>query len=512
MHDRFAFLSLRLSLFAALGLSAIACGTTVENGGSGGSGGAGGDPSTSSSSSSSTSSSQGGGSSGCVGGTPIPLPDGSDSGYVRCDDGTIHRAAAVACDPTINTAACDGTEMFKECTSDADCTAKPHGKCIHRDANFESPGPSCGCVYSCANDAECGADSVCVCQGVVENDVAWSRCSAVAKCATDADCASGECGITSFHDGCFQQIGLACRADTDACRVDADCMAGYACATLPYSAVGEAGTFNCETQNCAIGRPLLVAGAARTAPTSARADWILAEITPDTASLDPAVRSALAEAWTEIAALEHASVASFARFTLQLMALGAPPELLFAAQRAAADEVEHARVGYALASRYADRPIGPSKLDLTGVPLDTDPRVVLASLIEEACVGETIGAAEALALAGLVRDPALREVHARIAEDEQRHAELAWRTLRFLLAGADEDTRHFARATFDRAIEAASAEPSLRRAVVAEDVGLLSSKQIGALRRQALRDVVRPCADALLAPAAAPVALADLHA
>ncbi|MDI3287210.1 ferritin-like domain-containing protein [Polyangium sp. 15x6] len=506
MHDRLAFLSLRLSIFAALGLSAIACGSTVDGGGEGGAG------SGASSSTSTSSSSSSGGSSGCVGGTPILLADGTDSGYIRCDDGTIHRAAAVACDPTIQAAACEGTEMYKDCTSDADCTAKPHGKCIHHDGNFEVPGPSCGCVYSCANDAECGADSVCVCQGVVENDVSWSRCSAIAKCATDADCASGECGITSFNDGCFQQIGLACRADTDTCRVDADCMAGSSCATLPYSTVGEAGTFNCETQNCAIGRPLLVAGAARTAPASNRVDWILAEITPDTETLDPAVRTALAEAWTEIAALEHASVASFARFTLQLMALGAPPELLFAAQQAAADEVEHARVGYALASRYADRPIGPSKLDLTGVPLDTDLRVVLGSLIEEACVGETIGAAEALALAGMVRDPVLGQVHARIAEDEQRHAELAWRTLRFLLAGADEDTRRFARAAFDRAIEAASADPSIRRAVVAEDVGLLSSKQLGALRRQALRDVVRPCADALLAPVAAPIVSADLNA
>ncbi|MDC0743154.1 ferritin-like domain-containing protein [Polyangium mundeleinium] len=508
MHDRLAFLSLRLSLFAALGLSAIACGSSVENGGSGGAGGSGG--SASSSSSSSQGGAGGGGFPGCAGGTPILLANGSDSGYVRCDDDTIHRAAVVACDPTINAPACEGTETNKSCTTDADCTDKPHGKCIHRDASGEDPNTSCGCAYACANDAECGADSVCVCDGVVDNGVAWSRCSVSATCKVDADCPSGECGITSFFDGCYPQVGLACRSDADACRVDADCMGGAACVTIPWNSTP--GTFTCETDSCAIGRPLLVAGAARTAPASARVDWILAEITPDTASLDPAVRSALAEAWTEIAALEHASVASFARFTLQLMALGAPPELLFAAQQAAADEVEHARVGYALASRYADRPIGPSKLDLTGVPLDTDPRVVLASLIEEACVGETIGAAEALALAGIVRDPVLREVHARIAEDEQRHAELAWRTLRFLLAGADEDTRRFARATFDRAIEAASAEPSLRRAVVAEDVGLLSSKQIGALRRQALRDVVRPCADALLAPAVAPVALADLHA
>jgi rubrerythrin len=64
----------------------------------------------------------------------------------------------------------------------------------------------------------------------------------------------------------------------------------------------------------------------------------------------------------------------------------------------------------------------------------SDPRAIVRSLVEEACVGETLGVAEALALADACVDPALSAVHRRIAADEQRHAELAWRTLGRLLA------------------------------------------------------------------------------
>ena len=48
----------------------------------------------------------------------------------------------------------------------------------------------------------------------------------------------------------------------------------------------------------------------------------------DEALLSESTRARLAREWAHIGALEHASVASFARFTLQLMALGAPADLL----------------------------------------------------------------------------------------------------------------------------------------------------------------------------------------
>jgi hypothetical protein len=67
-----------------------------------------------------------------------------------------------------------------------------------------------------------------------------------------------------------------------------------------------------------------------------------------------------------MALLEHASVASFARFSLQLMAAGAPASLVEAAHRAALDEIEHARLTFRLASRYEGRALGPGPLPVDG--------------------------------------------------------------------------------------------------------------------------------------------------
>jgi len=499
MHRNTGFLSLRLSLFAALGLAA--CGPDIEtatsNGGQGGAG-AGSQTSTGTQSSSGTG---GASSAGCAGGVPIiVVPDGPESGYIKCADGTIHREEARDCDPTITAQACVGDEPFKSCMTDADCIDKPHGKCIHSGPAFENPEASCGCAYSCTNDAECGEDAVCVCPGIVETGVTWPKCVSTLACKTDADCASGECGITSYNDGCFQQVGLQCRAAGDVCRVDADC-AGVPgspfCVVSPFSV--PAGQFSCQGSSCAIGRPLLVAGAPRTAPSTGREDWASEEHRPALEGLEPEVREALAATWMEIAALEHASVASFARFSLQLLSIGAPADLLLLSQQAAADEVEHARIAYGLASHYAGERVGPAPLDLSGVRVETDARAILASLIEEACVGETIGAAEALSLSQAVADPVLRAVHARIARDEQRHAELAWRTLGFMLGSASPELVAFARGVFARAMEGASGDVTLPRSVVAPEQGLLSASEIASLRRQVMRDVVKPCAEAMFA-------------
>src|SRR5690606_30816180 len=81
---------------------------------------------------------------------------------------------------------------------------------------------------------------------------------------------------------------------------------------------------------CGEGRPLLIDGRARTAEPCVRDDWAEpgAGPRPHVEALSPAQRRLLADRWTRAALGEHASVASFARFVLDLAALGAPPELL----------------------------------------------------------------------------------------------------------------------------------------------------------------------------------------
>ena len=220
-----------------------------------------------------------------------------------------------------------------------------------------APATVCGCTYPCVDDAECGAGNVCVCGGVVTNYLhPWAMC-APATCTTTAGCASSQCGVVYVEGACgFGQPALACRNDADSCRVDTDCaMPSPYCAINPSTPA----TWSCwGPPPCGIGRPLLAGGRARTARAAARDDWAAGDAGVDTGDLDAPTRAALGRHWTAVAALEHASVASFARFTLHLLVLGAPPSLVAEAQRAGLDEVEHAtpaRAGAAHGSRARPR-------------------------------------------------------------------------------------------------------------------------------------------------------------
>jgi hypothetical protein len=204
----------------------------------------------------------------------------------------------------------------------------------------------------------------------------------------------------------------------------------------------------------------------------------------------------LAAYWLDVAALEHASVASFARFTLDLLAVDAPARLVADAQRAALDEVEHARLAYGLASAYAGRPLGPGPLDVAGVAPCADAGDLLRSLVMEGCVGETVAVIEALAAADAATDPVLTAAYRRIAADEQRHAELAWRTLAWLLDGPARGLVSYASACFDGAMGAHAKVP--HRGAASPVHGVLGACALRAVRRAALSDVVAPSAAALL--------------
>jgi hypothetical protein len=110
------------------------------------------------------------------------------------------------------------------------------------------------------------------------------------------------------------------------------------------------------------GRPFIVDGVPRWASPKPRRDW-LAVLTPNIDGLSSEQREILASSWLADALDEHASVASFACFSMQLLALGAPPDLLRATQRATIDEIAHAEMCFGLASAYADRRLGPGVLD-----------------------------------------------------------------------------------------------------------------------------------------------------
>src|SRR6202042_477762 len=113
-----------------------------------------------------------------------------------------------------------------------------------------------------------------------------------------------------------------------------------------------------------------------------------------------------------------------------LLAAGAPADLVALAHSAALDEIQHARLCFALASAYAGEEIAPGPFPLgSEVRVGADLKSLAASTFAEGCVGETVAAVVASAQLAQATDPAVRAALAEIAADEARHAELAWRTV-----------------------------------------------------------------------------------
>ncbi|PCC74341.1 hypothetical protein SAMN02745121_04442 [Nannocystis exedens] len=399
------------------------------------------------------------------------------------------------CDPSFTFDACSPEDLASplsepRCQVDADCDEGAYGRCVAHDTGF---GSSCACDYSCRTDADCRSDEACVCDHAFADD--HSRC-VPALCRVDADCPEGGCVFSSWFDGCRLESFLACRSPADTCRRDGDCDVDQTCAYDP-----DVGHWRCRAEACAIGRPLVVAGAARTAPAVARADWLTDIDLPD--DLPSAVQAAIAGHWAAVAALEHASVASFSAFTLDLMALGAPPELLAEAQRAALDEIEHARVAWSLASLWSGRPLGPGPLALDGFPSGHVLEDIVEALVRDGCVGETLGAAEAQLCAELAAHPVLAARLADIAADETRHAAFAWRTLRWLLAGHGPAVRLVALATVaELRAELAADLPPDDAHPAAPGWGLLRPRTRRAHHREAFAAVIDPVLRTLLGPTA----------
>lgn len=421
-------------------------------------------------------------------------------GGLRCDGGVLHRETAGACARRWSTRASHGSASLGsaygfECENDDHCTLAPYGHCVLDDTLLT-------CVYGCRTDDECDSSQLCLC------GAGGGRCVS-ALCHTDAECGPEnrcvgyeECSDTHF----------ICENPTDECRAASECLAGEDC-------VGEVSLTGVSSRACKgaacvyVGRPFLIAGAPRSALRSTRGDWRSdVESAPAAAHpLAPGLRNALAAGWTQQALMEHASVAAFARFALQLMGLGAPAELVAGAASAMRDEIRHAQDCFALAQRYGETDVGPGRLSLDGALESGDSTDVVLGTVREGCVGETLAALEAAEALQHCADATVRSVLERIVVDETRHAELAWRFVAWALQTASGTPRgaelcRLVRATF--AAELATADGCSVGQFDREMArhGVLSLPVRQRLRARALRDVVAPCAAALLESLAGGVA------
>jgi hypothetical protein len=234
------------------------------------------------------------------------------------------------------------------------------------------------------------------------------------------------------------------------------------------------------------GRPIVLADKPQLALATSRSDWASPRGLPQT----PHAR--LATHWKREAAHEHASIAAFARTARELVTLGAPAMLVADCHRAARQELRHARIAYALASRYGPS-VGPCAFPR--LPHRRGDIVQLASeTFVQACVTESVAAALVAECARRAADPGLRGMLRGIADDEREHAALAWRILGWCLAT-------------DRRVRPAIAEawarlsPPAPASVGPSDLeahGVLASTTRAAAAQRAFHRVVRPCAQVAL--------------
>lgn len=187
------------------------------------------------------------------------------------------------------------------------------------------------------------------------------------------------------------------------------------------------------------GRCFTLNGESQYAPLEEGPGW--AAPLPPLEGLDRETADRLAQDWATAAQAEHSSLASFHRFTLELLAFGAPPELIQGTHVAAADELRHARLCLTLASRYKGHPLRPGPLPLAGISYASTRAELALATFHEGVVGETLSTLLAEAALRRTRDPQVQKVLQVISSDEARHAALAWKTLQWCLETGGEGVR-----------------------------------------------------------------------
>lgn len=254
-----------------------------------------------------------------------------------------------------------------------------------------------------------------------------------ASCVTDApeSCCNNPCAPPCGNESPSSPTSPCCQGNVvplEAGAIDAPAGLGSGFApwdggwVIDYSVVaGRGGEFACGAWGCTSGtcRPFQDAGA-----------WLLQCSVSCTgrrpqgmAGSGPKPGTPVAVYLAEMARLEAASVHAFRHLKRELVAHGAPRALVRAAERAARDEIRHARMAAALTRRYGS---APAPQEMKALPIRSLEAMAIENAVE-GCVRETLGALIATWQAACAKDPVIRSALTRIARDETRHAALAFR-------------------------------------------------------------------------------------
>jgi hypothetical protein len=183
-----------------------------------------------------------------------------------------------------------------------------------------------------------------------------------------------------------------------------------------------------------------------------------------------------------------------------LLSVGAPPDFVALSQRASLDEVRHARACFALARRYGSVDVGPAPLQVADSVGALTLAEIAALTVAEGCVGETLGALMAAEQLELASDPDVKRILRRIAQDEARHAELAWKFLAWALRTGGEAVEAASRRAFRETVDELD---RMRVVDYGVDVavwhahGRLTCAEARLLSRRGVEQVIAPCVEAV---------------
>ena len=245
---------------------------------------------------------------------------------------------------------------------------------------------------------------------------------------------------------------------------------------------------------CAIGRPFVqrdqtILASLNSQVTSSWQRNPQKIVHPDTLQ-----RSIAGQFYLEVARYEHASIASFNRFALELIKFGAPAELLQQAQMAAMDEIRHAQSAFAIANELLSENFQPNQMPIEG---SLSPNLVsfAAAVLEEAAIQETLAVLLAAEQARVSQEPMITQYLLEVVAEESRHSELAWATLRWCIEKGGDPIIALLKERTTRPIEVSTDNYPLQ-AILA--LGLPDRESVQRIVQKGIQQVILPSLQSLL--------------
>jgi hypothetical protein len=151
--------------------------------------------------------------------------------------------------------------------------------------------------------------------------------------------------------------------------------------------------------------------------------------------LTDAERARLAETWRRRAAAEYLAITTFAVLAIDLVAAGAPADVVSHCVRSQLDEIRHAELAIRMHEIYGGKRIQPPA-GMSNLPDDRKmPKLhqAAANTLLVSCVSETYATTVLTATRDITTDPVALAVLTSIYSDEVMHARMGWSYLRYAI-------------------------------------------------------------------------------